>query len=230
MTDDLQTDDARLVAYLDGHLSEAEARAVADDPALAARLSAMDVDLGGMPRAMDGLLAQAPSFEAPRSGSAVRLAAAAVVALALFLGGVLIGARGGQAEDWRDFAAAYHLLYRSETLAAPVVGDGGVALVSEALGRDVSGLAAVDGLDFRRAQILGWEDQAVVQFAYLDPQGRPVAVCFMVMDAGADGFEAANRHGLSTVTFQDGALQVLVIGAQGMGGVDVLARAVAARL
>ena len=44
------------------------------------------------------------------------------------------------------------------------------------------------------------------------------------------GFEETARHGLSTVTFQDGALQVLVIGAQGMDTAEALAQLVAAQL
>lgn len=227
--------DARLVAYLDGALSADDARAlkaeVAGDPALAARLEALDVDLSGLRTGMDSLLQDAPAMPVARSGSLVQMAAAAVVALALVLGGVLIGSRSGQqAEDWREFAAAYHLLYRPETLAAPVAGDGGVAVVSDALGRDVSALAEIEGLAFRRAQILGWDDQTLVQFAYLDAQGRPVAVCVMEADTVAQGFEDADRHGLSTVTFQNGDLQVLVIGAEGMESVEGLAQLVAARL
>lgn len=229
--------DARLVAFLDGALPEDQARAlraeIAEDPALQARLSALDVDLSGLRPDMDALVPDAPLPAVLARGSAVQLAAAAVVALALLLGGVLIGVRAtDRPGDWRDFAAAYHLLYRTETLASgEIAGDGGVARVSDLLGRDLSSLAQIDGLDFRRAQILGWEDQPLVQFAYLDAQGRPVAVCLMATgDANtATGFEQAERHRLSTVTFADDGLQVLVIGAEGMGGIEALAEGIAAQ-
>lgn len=235
MTEDLNTvNDARLVTYLDGRLSDAEARALEADLAvdlvLGERLAALDVDLGPLRDEMADILQKAPALHRPRSGSLMQLAAAAVIAVALVLGGVLVGARSGPSDDWRDFAAAYHLLYRAETLSAPIEGDGGVARVSESLGQDLSAMAQVEGLDFRRAQVLGWQEQTLVQFAYLDAQGRPVAVCFMLSDAQTSGFEAADRHGLSTVMFQDGALQVLVIGAEGTDGVDAVARSVAARL
>lgn len=231
------TSDARLVALLDGALADDVAQAlraeIAGDRVRAARLAALDVDLGGLKAEWDGVLAQAPPIYVPTyvagSGSLWRVAAAAVIAGALILGGMLIGMRSGeQADDWRDFAAAYHLLYRTETLAGPMEGDGGVALVSDALGIDLSALAQIDGLDFRRAQILGWEDQTLIQFAYLDAQGRPVALCVMA----ANGVETAqvDRHGLPTVSFQNDTLQVLVIGAYGMQNVDAVAAVAAARL
>lgn len=235
---DNDTIDARLVAYLDGQLSAEQTRALeadlASDAALSDRLAALDVDLGGLSTSMTGLLAEAPAM--PQIASArrvpfVQLALAASVALALLLGGVAIGARsGGAGGDWRDFAAAYHLLYRPETLAEPIMGDGGVTVVSDALGRDLSAFADIEGLDFRRAQVLGWDTQALVQFAYLDAQGRPIAVCFILNDAVARGFEDVDRHGLPTVSFQQGPFEVMVIGADGVDNVDQLAQAVAARL
>ncbi|MEX3016519.1 hypothetical protein [Gymnodinialimonas hymeniacidonis] len=230
--------DARLIALLDGALPEAEAQAlraeIADDPSLQARLKALDVDFSGLGVEAAGVLASAPkmpAIAAPR-GSLAGLAMAASVALALVLGGVLIGSRLGGGEDWRDFAAAYHLLYQPETLAAPLQGDGGVAHVSEALGQDLSALADVEGLDFRRAQILGWEDQALIQFAYLDANGRPVAVCIMenTDDILGVSISTAQRHGLATTTITDRYVRVLVIGPDADTDTEALSRAVATRL
>ncbi len=235
MTDNL---DARWVALLDGALSAAETEAlradIASDPAKQARLDALDVDLSGLSQAGTDLLASAPPLPnavAPR-GSVVQLAIAASVALALVLGGVLLGSRSGWAEDWRDFAAAYHLLYQPETLAAPVQGDGGVALVSEAIGQDLSALADVEGLDFRRAQILGWNDQALIQFAYLDASGRPVAVCVMAFDVGPVGLamSSVERHGLATTTLNNDSLQILVIAPDAATDTEALSARIAARL
>ncbi|MEJ6391550.1 anti-sigma factor family protein [Gymnodinialimonas ulvae] len=232
-----QDRDADLVALLDGVLPDAEADALraemAADPALQARLAVLDVDLSGLRGSADALLASAPpvpaDIAAPR-GSVATLAMAASVALALVLGGVLVGTRLGGAEDWRDYAAAYHLLYQPETLAAPVQGDGGVAYVSEALGHDLSALTEIEGLDFRRAQVLGWEGETLVQFAYLDASGRPVAVCVMATNDGAQAVLTQERHGLSTTTIPSGALQVLVIGPDAETDTEALGARVAAQL
>lgn len=229
--------DAKLVALLDGALPASEARdlraRIDADPALQARLNALDVDMSGMHAAWDGMLAEAPktAARAAPTGTLPRLAAAACVALALVLGGVLIGTRSdGSNADWRDFAAAYHLLYRPETLAAPMMGDGGVAVVSEAIGRDLSGLARIEGLDFRRAQVLGWGDATLVQFAYLDGSGRPIAVCVMDMATTEAQSGIVARHGLPTASFIEGSFEILVIGAEGTEGIVTLREAVASRL
>ncbi len=230
--------DARLVALVDGALPEAEAQAlraeIAADPDLQARLDALDVNLSSLSDQADALLADAPPMSegaAPR-GSLAGLAMAASVALALVLGGALIGSRLGGGEDWRDFAAAYHLLYQPETLAAPMQGDGGVAQVSEALGQDLSALADVEGLDFRRAQILGWQDQTLIQFAYLDANGRPVAVCIMenTDDIVGVSTSTAHRHGLATTTLMDRYVRVLVIGPDADTDTQALGQSVAAQL
>jgi anti-sigma factor RsiW len=237
-----QDRDADLVALLDGTLPSADAQALREelsaDPTLRAHMDALDVDLSGLRAQADGVLASAPPMPAAmgsRTTAAARrpvatLAMAASVALALVLGGVLVGTRLGKAEDWRDYAAAYHLLYQPETLAAPVQGDGGVAYVSEALGHDLSALAELEDLDFRRAQVLGWEGQPLVQFAYLDASGRPVAVCIMVAGDGAQAALTQQRHGLSTTSVSAGALQLLVIGPDADADTQALGARVAAQL
>ena len=235
--------DAQLVAFVDGVLPSAEAAEMrarlAKDPDLAARLAALDVDLSHLSKGWDTVLAQAPAAPVVGSGSLTRLAIAASVALALVLGGVLLGAaRNGDGDgagfnDWRDFAAAYHLLYRTETLAnATSDGDGGVGLVSEVLGRDLTTLTQVSDLEFHRAQVLGWNDRPLVQFAYLDPVGRPVAICLMLFDVAPSGnnLSEVTRHGLNTASFNADGMQVLVIGAEGMEGIGDIAQDLATRL
>jgi anti-sigma factor RsiW len=235
---DISTSDARLVAYLDGALGDAEARALeadlAADPALAARLAALDVDLTGLRDEMAGLLARAPAMPAAPaaapSAPLLQMAAAAAIACALVLGGLLAGLRlGAPDEDWRDYAAAYHLLYRPETLAAPFEGDGGIGAVSQVLGRDLSALATLDGLDFRRAQVLGWEDAPLVQLAYLDAEGRPFAVCLMPGGESPPDMGSVDRHGLATTTLAAAGLQILVIGPDGAADTDAIGAEIAMR-
>lgn len=224
---DWSDDDARLVAYLDGVLPEAGRRTLErdleTDADLKARLDAMQVDLARVRAELDAVLDEAPQAgltEKPGLGI-VGYAAAACFALALLFGGWSLG-RQGPSEDWRDFAAAYHLLYRTETLAGERVGDGGIGVVSSALGRDLSPLTEVQGLDFRRAQVLGWQDQPLVQLAYLDAQGRPFAICVIEASESSPLMETAERHGLPTASFHTGVFQVMVIGAAGIPDVSAL--------
>ncbi|MEJ6392475.1 hypothetical protein V8J82_04355 [Gymnodinialimonas sp. 2305UL16-5] len=236
-TTDADDHDARLVALLDGALPETEARAlreeVADDPAMAARLAALDVDLDGLRDTMAGIIASAPpppGLPANRATRPMQFVVAACAIMAVMFVISLALPRGASPNaDWRDFAAGYHLLYRAETLAMPRLGDGGVAVVSDALGRDLTALSDVAGLEFRRAQILGWENQTLIQFAYLDPQGHPVAVCVM-LGATPQRLREADRQGLSTASFSADGLEVLVIGAQGMDGIREIAQNIATLL
>ena len=228
---DWTQDDALLVAYLDGNLPEEEkllleAR-LSDDPELRARLEAMDVDLGPLRSEFDQVLEMAPPFASPPQPSlnVVRYAAAACLALALLFGGWMLGTKGA-ADDWRDFAAAYHLLYRSETLASARSGDGGIANVSTALGRDLSALSDVAGLDFRRAQVLGWKDKPLIQLAYLDADGRPFAICVIEATGASTSVESELRHGLPTASFANGPYQIMVIGAEGAETVGAIAHEV----
>jgi len=228
---DWSDDDARLVAFLDGQLSKTDRQALEidleRDPELRTRLDRLDVDLSDLAAEMDGVLSHAPApiQGASSRGSVVSLASAASVALALLFGGWLLG-RQSETDDWRDFAAAYHLLYRTETLAGERVGDGGIATVSAVLGHDLSPLAEVSGLTFRRAQVLGWQDRALIQLAYLDDDGRPFAICIIKASADSASIEAAERHGLPTGSFHRGGLQVMVIGAADTGDVGGLTREV----
>lgn len=228
---DWSDDDALLVAYLDGQLPATDAKRLEErlshEPELAVRLEAMDIDVAGLRNGLDGILGEAPDA-APQPQAASnfpRYAAAACLALALLFGGWMLG-RQAPTEDWRDFAAAYHLLYRSETLATERVGDGGIETVSAALGRDLSPLTRISGLDFRRAQVLGWKDQPLVQLAYLDSQGRPFAICVIKAEADGSSLESTERHGLPTASFDDGGFQIMVIGAAGVADVSAITREV----
>lgn len=219
-----------LVAYLDGELSadrhrEIEA-ALAGDSALGERLEALRIDTGAIQSAFDGLLPEAPGYRppeatpAPRRSSLLRFgslaAALALVAALSFTAGRYSGP--DESADWRVAVAEYQLLYRTETLDHLV--RGAEALESERvrvtaqLGLDIAGplLANLEGLSYRRAQILGFEAAPLAQFAFLDGRDRPVAFCITPSDEPDRGVETSTLKGLAAASWVSGGYAFLVIG------------------
>jgi anti-sigma factor RsiW len=63
------------------------------------------------------------------------------------------------------------------------------------------------GLEFRRAQLLGFADKPLLQMAYLASKGRPGALCVLPIDsAQVEAIQAQRLEGLSIVTWQASGL------------------------
>lgn len=192
--------DDELVAFLDGKLPAGLARAIeqaaGNDPKLAQRLSGLSLDTPALKSAFDGLLADAPeltrSVATREKPPGLRpLAQAAAIALAMFAGAYGYHAIRGPHENWQAYAAAYHALYVTETLSpvhnTPQQIATQLRRVSKALNTQLSADdLGYPGLEFKRAQILGFEDQPLVQLAFLSGGKIPVALCIRASDAKAD--------------------------------------------
>jgi len=231
--------DEELTAYLDDEL-EADARTaldrrLAEDPALQARLAALDA---GRPPAepFDLLIEAAPgdrleamlaAAEAPAKPARGVLLRAIAAALALVVLGGVIGfllARSvtpveiAGTPNWREAVADYVALYTPETFAlAPAdpeayaprlkaVGDGlGLALSPQAV--------ALSGLDLKGALLFKYEGKPLGQVAYLSTEYGPVAFC-IIRNGREDAPPAfEERQGLNVVFWNTGGLGYLVIGA-----------------
>ncbi len=209
MTQPRMFTDEELTAFLDGEADDALATEIGEaletDAALNDRLSTLDIPMAPLKQAFDALLADAPPMPplpeaapaqapatAPRFGwgwgiGTFGTGLAAGLAVAVFTG-------FGQPEPapppgWVAFVASYQSLYTPATLASVTTTDADRAAqlqtVSEALGLDLTSLPEVEGLTFKRAQVLGFNGKPLVQLAFQRADGTPVALC--IIPAGPDG-------------------------------------------
>lgn len=223
-------DDARLAAYIDGELAPADVERVeadlADDPALRQRLEELRIPERELARGLNSLLAQAPSarpgsYAAPQPKRQRRALANAAVAtgllFALGLGGV-----GGfwlsqpKPGEWTDYVAAYQALYVPATLkAVPSQPDRLLlAQLGEELGIPLEPAIRSQKLIFKRAQMLGFEGKPLVQLAYSNRDGTPVALCITSLDMAVSHAPLMDeKEGMAAVTWIKNGLGFLLIGA-----------------
>lgn len=222
-------------------LFDAEAAAIA-----AAR--PIELPRGPAPAARPSLGARISAFFQERFGSAwaapAGLAAAAGLALGVFLGA---GPAFGPAETeiaaptaapkppgWRMSAAVYHRLYAEETFASAPVTEGalagGLAVLGERLGLDLSEIAAPEGLTLERAQLLRFNGRALGQIAFLDAGGVPIALCVMRRRDGAEptpaepAFAASMLLDMNAVDWSVGGYDFLLLGAASPDALDAYAK------
>ena len=229
MTETLPIHDEDLTAYLDGELDPARCEAVEAalerDHALRRRLDGLRIPREGMAQAFDRLAATAPSMPdlpSPRreTGGSVRRYAAMAACL-------LIGAAGGglwattlpERDSWMDYVAAYQALYVDATLASVVQpeaeGTEQLRRLGAVLGRDLLAAQDVDPLDFKRAQVLGYQGRPLIQIAYLSPEGAPVALCVIRSGEAADsGVRTARLEGMSSAWWSRNGFSYLLIGGE----------------
>ncbi|APX12811.1 anti-sigma factor family protein [Tateyamaria omphalii] len=196
--------DEELTAYLDGEANDAlhaEIDAALEaDPAVADQLAMLDIPMVPIAEAYEALLQDAPPMPDLPEAAPVATPArgrwawgvgtfatglAAGLAVAMFTG---FGTPEPAPRGWVSFVASYQVLYTPETLAIaqPTAEEAAVQLaaVSDALGIDVTGLPEAQGLTFKRAQVLGFNDKPLVQIAFARADGTPVALC--IIPAGPD--------------------------------------------
>ncbi|MEO0370211.1 MAG: hypothetical protein AAF231_02035 [Pseudomonadota bacterium] len=221
--------DEDLTAYLDGEASAALThdieKQLEDDPALAAELQALRAAEAAFTADQDALLSLAPSMPAlpatPRTTPAWITAlggmAAGLVIAAGFTWSLMSGQGSGQDPDWRAVVANYQSLYVTETLAGVAepqsVSEAKLAELSGVLGLDLTDLPKVDGLNYRRAQQLGYQGTPLAQLTFLTEDGGPVALCILqVGGPDSDGVETQVLDGLAAYSWVDNGYGVLLIG------------------
>ncbi len=123
-------------------------------------------------------------------------------------------------ESWQEFAAIYHALYVNKTLAHIAQTDEAATAeltrVAGVIGRSLDQTAlAAEGLDYKRAQVLGYKGKPLLQLAYLSKIGAPVALC--VYKSGTTGRTAVRseeRRGLSAASWSRDGYEYLLIGGE----------------
>lgn len=227
--------DEELTAYLDGEAHEALtaqiAAAVDKDAGLQARLAALELPLGSVKGSFDALLAAAPAMDelpvsatSPREVSSPRLLAAMAASLVI---GALISFwafSGNKQWEWRDYAAAYHVLYVNGTLAdvsaTPAETNAALAHLGAVVGLDLTAVPLDAVLEFKRGQVLGYQGQPLIQLAYLSPLGDPVALCLIRTDAADTGVEMTLLEGLAAAQWQRDGVAYLLIGGTDAGLIE----------
>ncbi len=221
--------DETLLAYLEGSLDEAEARAienaVAEDSALEHRLMALDPFAQVVQQAFEGIPTEAPSIDLPipsaqqSNAGPLRLLAVAA-SVAVIAASATFWATRPQALGWAEQAAIYQSLYSPDTIAdldnsqktldAQFVQ--AEAQLGRSLNRDV--LETLPGLDLKRAQVLSFKGKPLVQVVFADAQGNPVAFCVIRQGAGAPvkDVNLAVLSGLATATWANDGYGYMLLG------------------
>ena len=227
-----QTDHARIEA------------ALAEDPGLQRRLEGLHLPQGLLSRAYDLAAMDAPQMPAAlhaQLGSAPVASAAHVAAnspkapgvlwpLALAasfaLGMVAMSIMQPDPEaqlasakpGWVDTVASYQALYTTETLAGaaqdPAASRAILARAETLLGVDLTAALDIDGLSFKRVQMLAIDGAPLIQMAYLDDEGQPFAFCLTMRNAQDRDTLTKMSWDLATSSWvEDGVGFVLVGGA-----------------
>lgn len=147
------------------------------------------------------------------------LAAMLVVGVGVGLGGAYFTQPDTQTTQvgWRQAVADYQALYTRDTLdlarqsrtqQADIL-----ATVSGKLGRELTlDNVALDGLSYRRAQILDFKGKPLAQLAYMAGEDRPIALCIVASDKPAKAMQTETRNGLNIAFWSDGTHAYMIIG------------------
>jgi anti-sigma factor RsiW len=236
MNMDAQFTDEQLTAYLDGEAAD-ELCTMIDaaldvDEVLGERLADLDIGLDQISAAFDGLLAQAPAMPelsppAPQAANLNRgigwlggfgvfgTGLAAGIAMMLFVGAG--AAPEPKAPGWKAVVASYQSLYTATTIAGwtptQEQTQTQLAAVSRLVGADLTSLPAIEGLTFKRAQILGFNGKPLVQIAFARADGTPVALCIIAANSTeAKAMQGETLGGMAAASWNVEGRAYLLIG------------------
>ena len=239
--------DEELTAYLDGEadaaLRDRVELALTSDAVLAQRLQALDLpavvlrdafstEALGAPELPAGLI---PAPHEPRTP--LRLVAGLALAFGL---GVLSaymlqsGPQPAKAPGWKAVVASYQSLYITDTVANAAQSPEATAEVLAGFGSghgvDLSPAQSVDGLEFKRAQMLGFKGKPLLQMAYLAPGGVPVAFCITRSSGDDKPMQSEVLAGMAAASWVIDGVGYLVIGGKDQGFVDAVAEDIRGKL
>lgn len=162
------------------------------------------------------------------------------IALVGFGFALLVGYLAGtqsesESGNWRESVALYQELYTSNTLLHLPNADN----VSRQAATHLSNLSQMgitvpdlreQNLQFKRGQILEFEETPLVQLAYLSNDGSPVAVCFIQLNENSRPLQYSEIHGLKSAFWTQDNVSMMVIGELPQQQLEVVARAVIEQL
>lgn len=220
--------DEELVAFLDGEDEfapvEEITKALETDAELAKRLEALRIDTDKIAKNF-GALKMGKMPELPPAPVANdnqgfgKMIAASVLALAIGFGA---GISTSQSEpDWRDYVAAYQALYTNTTLkdvaSSQQEQQQELTQVASAIGKNITldKLNISPQLEYKRSQVLGYNGKPLVQIAFLDSMGQPIALCIIRSDEGKKlDLQMDSMEGMSTAAWSKDGYEYILIGGQ----------------
>lgn len=221
--------DQALLAYLDGAAPDATATtieaALAQDDALGVRLMELDDAGATLRRAFDLDALDAPTMPKPQAaprGRAWGYVVAPVALAASFVLGMLVSpsqqAPAPATAGWIDQVASYQALYVTETLSGaaqnPALTRNTLDRVEAELGLSWDTAPQIEGLTFKRAQMLAVNGEALVQIAYLDADGIPWALCITRVGQDDRDLKSKMSHALAASSWVENGLGFVLVGGQ----------------
>ncbi len=224
--------DEQLCAFLDGELDTAQAQAIkaalSENAVLQARLETLKLDKAKISQAFDALLDQAPKQMPANTAKTVKtsywlqsVAAALVLSIGLVGGWLLHGTQGPAAMPWHQSVAEYQVLYISRTLNHINNSDlkkrAELSSVEAVIGKHfpIETLSARPELDYKRAQILGFKGQPLIQLAFLSKLDVPLALCVIKAENKlTENIKLASIEGMAAASWTQKGYAYLLIGGQ----------------
>ncbi|TNJ45569.1 anti-sigma factor [Phaeobacter sp. B1627] len=222
--------DEDLTAYLDGEadeqLSRGIDRALETDPDLQNRMEALMLPIDALQEAfaVDRLGAPEPPVldqyapQSRQSGAPLRLVASVVLAFGIGISGGYLLQPKQAAPGWIDVVASYQSLYMTETVEqttqAPEMAQAALEQFHSRSGVALASVTAVEGLDFHRAQVLGFNNKPLMQMAYLGEDGTPYALCVITTANADSALTDRMAQGLAATSWTSDGVGYLVIGGQ----------------
>ncbi|MGB5863582.1 MAG: hypothetical protein WBG95_04725 [Sulfitobacter sp.] len=227
--------DEELAVYIDGQadtgLENRIAAAMRDDPVFAAHVDTLKAPIAAMQEAFALSTLRAPEMPAyltpaptpQRSSFVLPLAIAASFAL-----GVVTTNFTRPAPGWIDRVASYQALYVEDTLMGKVQDVAVTQLVLEQtqakLGVDLDSVPQLDGMVFKRVQILAIDDRTLIQFAYLADDGTTFALCLVRVAEQDRAIKNEQSHALATASWVNNGIGFVLIGGSDNDRVSDLAQ------
>ncbi len=220
--------DEELVAFLDGEDDYANVAeitsALKSDATLAKRIEDLRLDTSEISQSFGALkigkMPELPSQPAANINynSGIRNAIAASI-IALVVGyGAGITTSNSQ-PDWRDYVAAYQALYTNSTLKNVALSEQAqqeeLNRVAAAIGKtiEVDNLNVSSQVEYKRSQILGYEGKPLIQIAFLDSMGQPIALCIIRSDGNQKlELEMDSMEGMSSAKWSKSGYEYILIG------------------
>ena len=240
--------DEHIIAYLDGKLDLEQGQAVHQDRqhdrALDEYIQSMEIDTGELAAARDEMLPGAPdfAFEKKSGGMPVwRQTAMAASLLAVFGLGFLtskfLPADNPPPSSWLQAVAEYQMLYSGQTLVLLEKNADQQGREVAEIGRKMDIILArsdlnVEGLTYKRGQLLNYRNKPLVQFAYLDGNNTPIAFCIIKRGVKPDGDlkNKAMLAGLNAVVWSKGQYGYVVIGKSAPATIEKYAKQLKTRM